>query len=912
MDILQLDEELVDNKLRSLMVRSKLTNKNLTEAISLLNYKHLVNIQEDTECENDQEYDFTVKLIKIADEDIIDNVCKIVKIVLLLNKSNAVYKSEHLLQQLLSEFYTNECEPSYKSHIIKFKLCCSILDAIRQLGGKVSLLFIETPLEKILDSAEEHLRIYFLTQIVPNLSELVNDYNILNRIWNHIKKYEGNKKVEILKILSCLSDYYLPLEQRTENLKFESTIIQEYDFWKTILFGLENNDALLRKISIYLAKRAIEIVIIQKKNLQIVSKNDTIFKWDHRNVNDLKSKWEYYFVLIESLEEQQSNIVLPSIQLFDVLKDFGHKWLVCAFNIGLRHENSQVKLKCIEKRLQLEILDLNEAHTLLEALNDANIYEFENNNVLKNKILGRCRDQQSFLNIIKTIPNIKWSPIPLYHLTDVLAKLVEDYTVTLKGYEIIQIIKDIIKISCNNVIIRKAVYINLSYFIGHCFKNINWENYIEIYPIFKLPNEFVDKNPFLCFLKSIKIPDNDKYRFFECIVQSHRNVEVALLYLQYHEDDVNIFIDFITKIILNIQNIIPKQYCDKLNVYRDVVYMLELHKKTRDINNIGDIINKAVTREMKTILQYILGLFCIDKKLCIEDISLLFRFVDIATVNAKEMLLQLYKTALLFIKDENTGLDKKVLGIFTVSCLHDAPILREHYKHELLDIKTLIDLKVDVGEIDQSVGRLRNAYFEKSCEIIYKCLEDVVVDVKVIKDFIEMVTECGGYGCLKWILRIVHRILPYLLTDSKQFDVKEFLKKMWNEIEELKSNNQYNICIKEFIRLLTLDVLLQKSEYNNVVLGYCSKIIEYGQVKNTPLFYLALEVSENNFEMYQHMVYVLCDILLYCPVLRKDQRYYNYIHFYSHSLCLSLVKYCWLFIILFIFKIMWTFQKYFI
>ncbi|KAJ0175838.1 hypothetical protein K1T71_008997 [Dendrolimus kikuchii] len=868
MDILQLDEEIVDKKLRSLMVRTKFSNKNLTEAVSLLNYKYLVNIQEDTECENDYEYDFVFKLIKKADEDIIDNVCRIIKIVLLLNKSSAICKCEHLLQQLLVDFFTDENELLNKPNMIKLKLCCSILDAVSEIGEKVSLMFIETPLEKILDLTDDKLKIYFITRIVPHLSELATEYNILDRIWYHIKTWDSNKKAEALKILSCLSDYYLPVGEGIENIKFESTITKEYDFWKTILFGLQTNDVSLRKISIYLAKKAIEIVIIQKKSLQIVSNNDTIFTWDNRNVNVLKSKWEYYFILIESLEEQQSNIVLPSIQLFKVLKDFGHKWLICAFNIGLRHDNSQVKLKCIEKRLKIKIIDFNEAQTLLEALNDVNIYEFEND-TMKNKILGVCKNQQSFLHIFKAIPNIKWSPVPLYHLSEVLANLEEDYSVLIKESDVLQTIKDILKISCNNVTIRKAVHINLSHFIGNCFKNINWEIYIDIYSLFKLSNEISETNPFVCLLKHINISDDEKQKFYKYITKSYTNIEIGLLYLKYHEDDVNMFLEIVNEMIFNIQTIISKQYSDKFNVFKDVLYLLQLHTKTKVDNN---VINKLVNREIKTILQYILGLFCFDRQLSIEDVSLLFRTIDITSMTDKEMLLELYKIAVMFTKDEKVELDKKILAIFTISSLHDAPLLRNYHKHELIDIKTLIDSKIDFYDTDRSVGRLKNAYFEKSCEIIYKSLDDNVIDVKAIEDFIEIVIECGGYGCLKWILRIVKKILFSLLTDSKKFDANNFLKRMWNEIEELKSNNQYNICIKEFIVLLTQDILLQKSEHNNLVISYCNKIIDYGPVKNTPLFYLIEELSSKDFEICGHMLYVLCDILVYCPVPRRDQR----------------------------------------
>ncbi|KAJ8721233.1 hypothetical protein PYW07_002008 [Mythimna separata] len=60
--------------------------------------------------------------------------------------------------------------------------------------------------------------------------------------------------------------------------------------------------------------------------------------------------------------------------------------------------------------------------------------------------------------------------------------------------------------------------------------------------------------------------------------------------------------------------------------------------------------------------------------------------------------------------------------------------------------------------------------------------------------------------------------------------------------------------------------------YNNIVISYCNKIIEYGPVKTNPLYYLIRRLNSKDVEDYGHLIYVLCEILLYCPVPRKDQR----------------------------------------
>ncbi|KAF9418345.1 hypothetical protein HW555_004775 [Spodoptera exigua] len=884
LDLLDLDEEVIDTPLKILMGKNKHSNKNLQNAIQLLKYKLLINIQEDIECENSEEFDFVVKLLKDLSSDNIEYVCQIINIVLCLKPSDVVSKAEHLLQQILSniEFQSETSRTSFNTEVnmdklLSLKVVDSILNATIKYGEKISLLFLETPLEKILDSTDEVLKVYFLTNIVPGLLHGVVGYDILDRIWDHIQSFKGDKKENALKVLSCLSDYYLPTPDAKGDSQFVSEIVHQYNFWEIVLFGMMSDNAAIRKISVYLTKKAIDSIIAAKKDVKVIYLNEAIFQWNNGNAKALKTMWDNFFILIDSLEEKQGNIVLPSLKLFESV-NIGDWWLNSAFNMGLKHENTQVRLKCMEYKLRTKIRNETEAQILLEAINDINL--FDNNTIyegLKAKIMELLSDPQSFTEIFKSITQVKWSPIPLFHLTDVLANLKTDVPLISVDKDL-KITAEILKIPCNNVVLRRASQINIIHFIKKCVNDLNWKDIIKIYPNINLKIPY-QENPFIEIVKQVPMMNEDKVMNLKIMSENYTNVDLILLYLLTHEEDLNMFLEIIQYKQKKIQEGINRQYADKKDYLNDVLFLMDLSSKTNE-NSAFTKINEVITRQNKTLLLYIQSLFTNDAFLRMEDISKLCKYHELI-FNEKELgdtLLQLYKTAILFLKS-NPEIDKAVLSLFVIKLLHSSPVMLSSYLHEMLNVNSFIKIVSTVQFKDaqnESVGRSKNVFYEKSCAIICFLIKednDVECCLDEVITYIENVIECGGYGCLKWILKTVNKIITKLTNENTTFNLIQFVNRVWTEIEELKSNSQYSPCIEEFIELITQDCILKNAMYNNVVvITYCNKIIEYGPIKTNPLFYLIRKLNGKDMKEHGHLIYVLCEILLYCPVPRKDQR----------------------------------------
>ncbi|XP_052739621.1 uncharacterized protein LOC112058570 isoform X2 [Bicyclus anynana] len=891
LDLLDLDEEVIDLRAKKLMERTTFTTQHLNNFLHLLKYKHLINVREDSECDNELEYHFIGKLITCVNEENADAVCKIITIILTLNESTVIFKSEHLIQQILAEIYlpvhTNGiCADAdldkLRTSFLHLKICGSILDAVIKCNSNLSLPFLNTPLEQLIHSKDEKIFIYFLTNTVPRLFTGVKGYNILDRVWDFLKELKDDQVLIFLKVLCCLSNYYLPVAD--SEITIESKIVSENTFWDFILLGLSSEDAFERKQSLYLVKRAIDYIIKTKRSVKISSKSS--FAWTENNKVNLKKLWDNYFILLDSLEEKQSNIVLPSLQLFELVKDVRNCWLSCAFNIGLKHDNTEVRFKCLHYHLQFGIQNVLEAKKILEVINDIVLFDHVHEwKIVKNELNNVIKDDTTLMKILKALPLIKWSPVPLYHLTKIMANF--DRILCKNDQEfLINHISDLSKIPCNNVIIRKCIHLNISQLISKCCKELHWKKYIPAYACLQLDNTTHSgdgkfQKPFEELIKcNINIPTEDMVQFLYQISSSHANTDFALLYFKEHEDTD--FINFIDDIVRKIEDISKRQYADKIDYLNEVIFIAHLYKRSlQKQGGIYEKINFHAAKNLKILLQYVMSILISDVILDVEKIAFLFENLDYviaiqSNFSEIELVLKLYTTIILCLQDNDTTVDKKVLCNFMLCNLLNSPLIFKNYKQEVLDVKKVLEIIVNAKLTEnfnkENSGRLRNAFYEKSCEIVNILMNWGYFKTNIL-GFIEVVIESGGYGCLKWILRIMNRILPTILDNKDiKFDVIKFFNRMWTEIEEIRSNSQYPICMKEFIILITQEALLENPFYNNIVLLYCSKIIEYAEIKNMPLYILVNQLNKINISKYNHMVYVLSEILLNPVIVKKDNK----------------------------------------
>nr|XP_032515073.1 uncharacterized protein LOC116768450 [Danaus plexippus plexippus] len=874
LDLLDLDEEVIDRRAKSIMQRSTLSSQHLEHFIYLLQYKHLINIRENSECENEEEFNFLSKLIVDADNENANATCTLVNLVLTLNPSTIINKSEHLLQQILSTLNFPPIKRSIiedggstsretEDTLVKLRICGSVLDAVKKVGAR---------LEQIICTENKQLQGFFLMNTVPKFFETVDDCNILDRIWSFVKQL--NDSANALKVLCSLSNYYLPvIEDESENISIESTIIMDSEFWNFILSGLlcEAQCLSLRKQAIYLAKRAIDYAAYRKKDIKITS--HSTFIWSKENEKTLRKMWENYFILIDSLQEKQSNIVLPSLKLFNSINDIGHCWLAAAFNIGLKHDNFQVRQKCLIYRFQYRISNQMEAVGVLEALNDPAIFD---NRIRHTSVITLLKEAltnvRTLINFLQGMADVKLSPVPLFSLTSCLA----DLHILLSDSDQKTLLKTIHKIlntPCNNTVLRKAICVNMSHFIANCCKNLHWKEYLLLYPLLAVECNQEFMNPFVSFIQNdMDVPEDEMVQFINSGKKSHLNIQYALIY--FRGQDKPLFLEMIDDMIHQVKDTSSRQYSNKLDCLDEAIFISHLYN-CRDNNTITHIYYNS--EAFQAIMQYIGSLLSDEINLDFDKMNLLLEGFDYALravniINYKENLIQLYKSAEFLLKDINSDLQKKLLALLTLNTL-----MKSKFR-DVCDEGPVIEAFVNIikninysGQKREDGGRLRNSFYENICHLL--CTVYTSGSIKDIIYFIDTVVECGGHGCLKWLLNLTNKIITELLEqDSVKFDLIQFLNRMWKEIEDLKSNSQYSICMEHFINLLTHDAVLKRPIYNNLVISYCNKIINYATLKYSPLYFLIRRLTLIDISSYGHMIYILCEILLYANIPNKEQR----------------------------------------
>lgn len=886
MDLLDLDEELIDLRAKHIMERSSFTSEHLRHFTNLLMYKQLINSREESECCNHEEFSFLGKLLNNANEENVELICKIIKVVLKLNPSSIIDKSEHLLQQIVYDINLPAqtktitdilSEETNIISLLRLKICGSILDAVLECGFKLSLPFLETPLEHLVCSKNEKLQIYFLMNTVTQFFHVVTGYNILDRIWNFIRQFKCTIEI-ILKVLCCLSNYYLPINEGSKQTELKSDVIFHSEFWNFVLLGLSSDNVSLRKEAVYLSKRAVDCAFNNNKNINVNSSSS--FHWDNKNKISLKKMWDNYFILLDSLEEKQSNIVMPSLKLFDTASDIGHCWLICAYNIGLSHDNAQVKLKCLLYRLNIKVADEKEALPILEAINNINLFENKNDyDVLKQKLQNSFVNINTFFNIFKAIPLVKWSPVPLFHVSDVIANVkINKITNEIDEIQIVNYIANILKIPCNNKVIRKAFHVNISHFVGNCCKGLPWKEYLSIYSRINLNSDC--NNPFIKYIKNDLIV-TDKKQLLQLAINSHENMDFAILYFEAHNDPG--LIEHVNEIILKIQDINSRMYSNKSQCLEDVIFLVHLYKKAiKNEEKYFANINLYTAKVSQIVLQYAMVLLSSNFVIDIENLNILFDGLDVLNTEIKlitnDHIVQCYKNCLLLLKDNVTDFNKKLLAIFILNTCLKSPAISAYNEQECLDvdnfIKIMDNIKFNNDLNRENSGRLRNAFFEKSCEITYYLItmKPYTVNDNIL-NYISNTLISGGYGCLKWILRIFDKIIVQLL-ESKTiiFNWPQFLYAIRKEIEDLKTNSQYLICLEEFIRVIIKDELLKWPSYKDIITRYCNKFIEDASMKSTPVYYLVRQMSDLKSYKYDHLMFLLSEILLYPGIQRKDQR----------------------------------------
>ena len=135
---------------------------------------------------------------------------------------------------------------------------------------------------------------------------------LLQAVWNVVKQISQCKAPgtfdQTYAILCGLADFF--------SSPGNYILFDKAEFWKIIQRGLVLTDPLSRKRTVYLLKRALDLLDKQPCNLSVKSEECCIFYWATEEKESLRSLWQDYILLMETLDEKQ---VLNFVYFFCLL-----------------------------------------------------------------------------------------------------------------------------------------------------------------------------------------------------------------------------------------------------------------------------------------------------------------------------------------------------------------------------------------------------------------------------------------------------------------------------------------------------------------------------------------------------------------------------------------------------------------
>ncbi|XP_068205851.1 probable methyltransferase TARBP1 [Palaemon carinicauda] len=260
------------------------------------------------------------------------------------------------------------------------------------LGLKNHILsVVEVALAMIESSHDLDVTALLLNLIIrPFLETFLEQKFVISRLWDIVCSFfvikDGFVKEELnstgFLILCFMADY-------TFDSSTFSNIRNDVRFYVIIQFGLIHLDALNRKISQFILKRAFDFCLSCESGYITCS----YFFWDDSQRSRLQNSWNELFFLLETLEEKQSHVIRPVLDKLDNLievtctKLIHVSWMLTIFKRIFDHDYKSIRFWGVMKLLKLKLSELSVDNgiitfvnsILISVLSDYSLYSQEMN-----------------------------------------------------------------------------------------------------------------------------------------------------------------------------------------------------------------------------------------------------------------------------------------------------------------------------------------------------------------------------------------------------------------------------------------------------------------------------------------------------------------------------------------------------
>lgn len=414
----------------------------------------------------------TVKYEDVDEKSFLD-IVNMLTLILNCTRNNRIMIIESVFMVITSDVKRilnlplSDISNNSSSLIRKLRLMEMFLSSVAEKETDIRLdMTIFTPLKEIiiqaLLSGEHSVTTYALTLL--NLHQKLSQCSFILQVWLHIsvKVIADNTFVEsFLIILTHILNFNVQSEVKLG-------IISTFEFW-SILKRCFENFGNIRKYAIRILKYILSYISTSQFSI-------THGVWNCDSPNQYDHWWKMYFIIIESLDEKQSHLVLP---VFGMIQDLLNSnipvdifWILNAIQYAMIHDSRTVRIQACQCLFNIKTVQFENSYLpslikiLLQTTNDSvffrKIFKMEYYETFKNQFINwlaefSSQNNGSFFteNLLHIFTELKWSPIPLYYILALFTESIIHQSKLIYNGKVKNFISDVTRF--HNIPIRAAV-----------------------------------------------------------------------------------------------------------------------------------------------------------------------------------------------------------------------------------------------------------------------------------------------------------------------------------------------------------------------------------------------------------------------------------------------------------------------
>lgn len=393
----------------------------------------------------------------ISDNNVFDELLDILALTILITKSTEnSQSSKDVLKAYMQQLDFTDDE----------KIGCrqlSIAEVVYEFYPELLVHSIQSTIVKCIFSETQIIQnksLKLVRQIIENDKQTV----ILQEILDELEKNQTAKRLQCLAALCYLIECDGFRNAYTNTSSLRSYLQKE----------LLSTDRSAYKYAVYILRKLIEI-----------HSND--IEQTLLSGSEIRAPWETFFLIQETLDEKQSHLIMPVLELLPKTEILPMNWHYVLITQLLRHENTLVlqcgvkyainNIVCDAESITSDDLINEFFSSLMNGLNNTSIYAKSDFPVEKLKSFFAPIIDIAFEKFLA----INWKSVPMYYIVDSIADLIFNryrHNTEDLANRFIKMLQLVNKVP--NVHIRKGIQSNIRRTICHISGNLGVETFSQL------------------------------------------------------------------------------------------------------------------------------------------------------------------------------------------------------------------------------------------------------------------------------------------------------------------------------------------------------------------------------------------------------------------------------------------------